>query len=217
MNQHLLYLVGLAAVLFSKEKKYVYNTNRGILMVQDTSEALKAALMQMMQEKPLDKITIADIAEIAGINRQTFYYHYHDIYEVVEEIFVSMGKEAFEDRHDFESWHEGLRCFLSDLQKEQTFVEHCVKLIPAQEMAAILCPVFENAIEAVMRDTSAELILRPQDRQLIEDFYRYALIGVILEWIDKGMPDDISFLADRIYLLVKDGLIGAVSGCMHLD
>ena len=186
-------------------------------MVQDTSEVLKSALKQMMQEKPLDKITIADLAEIAGINRQTFYYHYHDIYEVVEEIFVNMGKSAFDGREDFEEWHEGLKAFLGALQDEQMFVEHCVKVIPGPQMAAVLFPVFENAIEAVMRDTSAEMILRPQDRQLIEEFYRYALIGVILEWIDKGMPDDIDFLADRIFLLVKDGLIGAVSGCMHLD
>ena len=44
-----------------------------------TKKAIAFALKDLLSEKPLDKITINDIAEDCGINRMTFYYHFKDI------------------------------------------------------------------------------------------------------------------------------------------
>ena len=49
-----------------------------------TKKAIAFALKDLLSEKPLDKITINDIAEKAEINRQTFYYHFQDIVDLVE-------------------------------------------------------------------------------------------------------------------------------------
>ena len=49
-------------------------------MSQTTKRALEASLKNLMLQKPLDKITINDIAEDCGISRMTFYYHFKDIY-----------------------------------------------------------------------------------------------------------------------------------------
>lgn len=190
---------------------------RGILMIQDTELALADALKKMMQEKPLDRITISDLAETAGINRQTFYYHYHDIYEVVEGIFARMAHTAFEMCSDFDTWKGGLSSLLNRMKEEQTFVEHCIRVMPRQQMEMTLYPIFEETVTAVMRDTSAEMILRDGELELITSFFKYALTGVVLCWADHGMQEDVSFLAERIYLLVRDGMIGAVSGFMHLN
>ena len=53
-----------------------------------TKQALEASLKQMMLKKPLDKITIRDITEACGISRMTFYYHFKDIYDLVEWVCV---------------------------------------------------------------------------------------------------------------------------------
>ena len=56
-------------------------------MAQTTKRALAASLKKLAAKKPLDKITVIDITEDCGVNRQTFYYHFQDIFDLVEWIF----------------------------------------------------------------------------------------------------------------------------------
>jgi len=53
-------------------------------MATSTKKALAAALKKMMEVKPIDKITVKDLVEICGVNRQTFYYHFDDVYDLLE-------------------------------------------------------------------------------------------------------------------------------------
>ena len=56
-------------------------------MANSTKEALGSALKKMMAVKAIDKITIKDLVEICGVNRQTFYYHFDDVYDLLEWVF----------------------------------------------------------------------------------------------------------------------------------
>ncbi len=56
-------------------------------MSTTTKESLAAALKQMMNVKPIGKITVKDLVEICGVNRQTFYYHFDDVYDLLEWVF----------------------------------------------------------------------------------------------------------------------------------
>ena len=55
-------------------------------MSEVTKRALEQSLKNLLLKKPLNKITINDIAEDCGINRMTFYYHFKDIYDLVEDL-----------------------------------------------------------------------------------------------------------------------------------
>ena len=62
---------------------------RGFFMSQITKKALAQSLKNLLLKKPLNKITINDIADDCGINRMTFYYHFKDKYDLVNWIFYS--------------------------------------------------------------------------------------------------------------------------------
>lgn len=53
-------------------------------MSQITKRALEQSLKRLLLQKPLNKITISDITDDCGISRMTFYYHFKDIYDLVE-------------------------------------------------------------------------------------------------------------------------------------
>lgn len=59
-----------------------------------TKRALAASLKKLLAQKPLSKITIADITEDCGMNRMTFYYHFQDIYDLIDWIDLSGGGGA---------------------------------------------------------------------------------------------------------------------------
>ena len=56
-------------------------------MSQTTKEALAESLKKLMNTTALAKITINDIVKDCGVNRRTFYYHFQDIYALLEWIF----------------------------------------------------------------------------------------------------------------------------------
>ena len=55
-----------------------------VTMSQVTKRALEESLKHLLLQKPLDKITITDITDDCGISRMTFYYHFQDIFDLVE-------------------------------------------------------------------------------------------------------------------------------------
>ena len=56
-------------------------------MVQYTKKAIAESFMELLNERPFDKISVVDIAEKCGINRNTFYYYYADVYALVDDVF----------------------------------------------------------------------------------------------------------------------------------
>ena len=65
-------------------------------MSQITKRALEQSLKNLLREKPLSKITVTDITEDCGVNRMTFYYHFRDIYDLIEWVCVEDAARALE-------------------------------------------------------------------------------------------------------------------------
>ena len=78
-------------------------------MTQVTKRALEEALKRLLLEKPLSKITIQDLADECGISRMTFYYHFKDIYDLVEWSFVEDANAIFQAEPRTESWEMALQ------------------------------------------------------------------------------------------------------------
>ena len=90
-------------------------------MSQMTKRALVASLKELMAEKPLDKITVTDLTEHCGVNRMTFYYHFKDIYDLVEWACVEEATRALAGKKTYDTWQQGFLQILQSLQKDKVF------------------------------------------------------------------------------------------------
>ena len=72
-------------------------------MAQITKKALEASLKNLLLQKPLSKITIQDITDDCGISRMTFYYHFSDIYHLVEWVCVEEAQKVLGERGHYDS------------------------------------------------------------------------------------------------------------------
>ena len=89
-------------------------------MAQQTKNAIRRAFIQLLNERPLDKIAIKDIAETGAVNRNTFYYYYADIYALVEDI-LQLEIQDFQSKlRRYDSWPLPLRtsgpCIISTIR-----------------------------------------------------------------------------------------------------
>ena len=90
-------------------------------MSSSTKESLAAALKQMMNVKPIGKITVKDLVEICGVNRQTFYYHFDDVYDLLEWVFEEDANRFLPQKVVYEHWREDIMIYLDYLQENSTF------------------------------------------------------------------------------------------------
>ncbi len=73
------------------EKSSERKTDRRTLY---TKNVIKDALLELMEKKPLEKITVSDVCRTAEINRGTYYLHYYELSEVLDELLDDLLADA---------------------------------------------------------------------------------------------------------------------------
>ena len=167
-------------------------------MSQMTKRALVASLKDLLAEKPLDKITVTDLTEHCGVNRMTFYYHFKDIYDLVEWACIENATRALAGQKDLRHLAAGLFADFAGRAAGQGVFYECLPLDQPRAYRELPLP----------RD------LRSDDRRgggegcrhdgarggqgVHRRFYKYAFVGLTLEWVRTGMKEDPAALVERV-------------------
>ena len=116
-------------------------------MSQTTKRALEASLKKLLLQKPLNKITINDITEDCGVNRMTFYYHFKDIYDLVDWILVEDASKILEGRQSFETWNEAFLDILQRLQENKTLVLNVYRSVGREQVEQYLYKLLDPTLK----------------------------------------------------------------------
>ncbi|MGG3468444.1 TetR/AcrR family transcriptional regulator C-terminal domain-containing protein [Neobacillus pocheonensis] len=175
-----------------------------------TRQLIKDALIDLMQEMDINKITVNRIAERATINRVTFYLHYNDIQDMLEK----MAQEMAED--------------IESIMRSTTTNQNSSEEIGWLKLVALLeyisenakfykvvlgsrrTPIFTERLLSILTETITEkiennaiLTANGIQRDIAIWHGSSALIGTISAWLRKDMPYTPQFLAKQLYLLFK--------------
>lgn len=185
-------------------------------MSQTTKRALEASLKNLLLRKPLNKITINDIAEDCGISRMTFYYHFKDIYDLVEWACAEDAARALEGKKTYDTWQEGFLNIFHAVQANKPFIMNVYRCVSRERIEQYLNPLIHRLILGVVEEKSAGLTVSEGDKQFIASFYEYAFIGVMLEWIGANMKDDPAELVERTSKVMYGSVVQALKA-FHSD
>lgn len=156
-------------------------------MATSTKRELAAALKKMMSVKPIDRITVKDIVEICGVNRQTFYYHFDDVYDLMEWIFEEDANHILPDSVDGESWKQDVMRWINHLKSNSVFV---LNIYNSNSRLRMLRFIKNKATEYVRMYTelvSAGINIDRQDYEFVVEFCADAIVALSSRWFDKGM------------------------------
>ena len=156
-------------------------------MPQFTKYALENALKKLLLQKPLNKITINDIAEECGIHRMTFYYHFKDIYDLVEWICLEDAQKALAGKKTYETWQQGFIQIFYAVRDNKPFVMNVYHCVSREQVEKYLSPLTDNLIMGVINELSDSMIVHEDDKVFIARIYSYAFVGLMLDWIKDDM------------------------------
>ncbi|WP_194611308.1 TetR/AcrR family transcriptional regulator [Clostridium vitabionis] len=151
-----------------------------------------------MNEKPFSSITVKNIIERCGVNRNTFYYHYESIPYLMGMIIKKDLDRLVSEHYDFEN---PLRCiepiveYAADKKRSILHIYHSVereRFIDALQKAAGYMAGQYVDVAFVGKE------LGDSDRGLLTAFYASLTVGVLLGWLDKNMEDDLVASIHRV-------------------
>lgn len=171
-----------------------------------TKKALADSLRALMKKKSLEKITVSDLVKNSGLNRQTFYYHFRDKYDLVNWIIDSEIISAFSSAAVNGSWSDSLLEALSLMKREKVF--YIGALTFARESA------FLDDMFPALRDMLLDIVdqvpllsgrsIDPNNKLFIADFYTHGLIGMVYQWARNGMREPPETIVGRLTRFVDD-------------
>ncbi|MGE5403565.1 MAG: dihydroxyacetone kinase transcriptional activator DhaS, partial [Candidatus Saccharibacteria bacterium] len=152
-----------------------------------TKKGLAQSLKQLMQRQPLAKISIQEIVDNCGVNRQTFYYHFQDKYDLVNWIYNTEGVENIEVYNKSDTWVEGISLILHYLMDNRAFYVNALNATGPNTFQEHLLNATHSLIIKVVQELTGDMIIDPLDAKLIASFYTHAFVGVTIQWIKEGM------------------------------
>lgn len=172
-----------------------------------TKEMITKAFIQLLNEKPLHRITIKDIAEDCDINRNTFYYYYPDIYALLSEIFENELQRVIDEYNNTLSWEEGFLLATSFALENKTAIFHVYNSMQREEVTdyihAVAGNVMTKYVEKISQsvETSQGIKASEEDKEIIAYFYQCALTEMVLGWVATRMKEEPGRIIRRIGLL----------------
>lgn len=160
-------------------------------MTQMTKQALADSLKRLLSKQKLDKITVKELVEDCGVNRQTFYYHFHDIYDLIDWI-LQEDAERILSKEDFGDWIAGLERIMEWLQENRVVVLNAYHSIRHETLSDYIKKVIRPYTEQFVRNQAAEMEqpAREEDLAFITDIITMSATGYLMEWIRKRLKQD---------------------------
>ena len=181
----------------------------------EASEAAKreicTALKALMVQKPLNKITVAEIMQSCGMARQHFYYHFEDIYDAVRWMFDQEAVALLREHEGVMLWQDGLLQLFQYLQENRAVCLCALHSISREHLKRFFQTDVHAIIQGTIQRVVAELNCRVSDTEvdLLTKFYVGALASMMEEWLLENIqetPEELIRFADQ---LLKDHVRGA--------
>lgn len=188
-------------------------------MANTTKYALEASLKRLLLHKPLDRITIQDLTADCGISRMSFYYHFKDIYDLVEWCCIEDGRKALQGKKTYDTWQEGMLQIFEAVAENRQFIMNVYRAVERSKIESYLYELTYRLIADVVEEKCAGAKLAGEDKTFIAEFYKYGFVGVMLDWIARGMKDDYGLIVEKMSITLHGNIAHSIHNFenMHLS
>ena len=175
------------------------------------------SLKKLMLQKPLNKITINDLTTDCGISRMAFYYHFRDIYDLVEWACLEESTKALQGKKTYETWQEGLLQIFEAVYENKPFIINAYHAVSRERIENYLFQLTHDLIMGVVLEQSKETALSDAQKNFIADFYKYSFVGIMLDWIRQGMKDDYTSICDNMCITIQGNITNSIKNFTNVS
>lgn len=170
-------------------------------MASLTRRSIMNSFVRLLEERPVNKISVKDIVEDCGINRNTFYYHFSDVPELVEEIVKAEADAIVGTR--ISSLEECVEAAMHHCKVHRRAIWHIYNSANRDIYERYLMDICDYVVTTFIDNALGERALPPEDRAAIIQGYKCEVFGFVTDWLSRGMTDDVEAAFLRLCTLRK--------------
>lgn len=183
-------------------------------MTNLTKRALADSLKKLLSRRPMDRITVQDVTDDAAVSRKTFYYHFHDIYDLMEWLVVDECSHFGSPANGSVDWIREVADALNYARENRGWVLNVYQSVEREQLERILHrivgPYVENGFDQAVNGRP----VAEEDRKFALAIYTHGITGIFLDWVSAGMRSDTVFLEDNLAHLFQNSLAGIAERCV---
>ncbi|MEA4923646.1 MAG: TetR/AcrR family transcriptional regulator C-terminal domain-containing protein [Eubacteriaceae bacterium] len=158
-------------------------------MGERTKDVLAEGLRQLLEEKLLDRITVRELTGKCHMGRNTFYYHFRDIYELMDWMFIGEAEKIINGLDDKDDWQRGMTQAMNYIFENKNVIYNIYNSINKQKIENYLYDVMQGIIFGFVTRQTGDNDIPVEYKKKIADFFRYALVGWVFQWMENGMKE----------------------------
>ena len=158
-------------------------------MAVNMKSMIADAFMTLSKTKDVDKITVTDLVKACHISRQTFYYHFQDILEVLEWSVQQAFQEILAHSMDTEGPEDTLRSFIESSSEADALLKKLLHSQRREQIETILVNAVRSYLQEVLNHQDSKPDLPLADAKIMLDFCTYGIVGLLLENCGKKSLD----------------------------
>lgn len=162
--------------------------------------------MKLLNERPLSQITVKDIVEDCGINRNSFYYHFDDIPTMITEIITEKADEIIAQHASVSSLEECLTAAIVFVKGNKRAVLHIYRSASRDVVEEYLMRICCRMVESYAKTVIGEVPILQEDKEVMIRFFQCECFGQAILWLNSNMNYDIEAQFSR-QCEMMDGLI----------
>ena len=173
--------------------------------VRNTKKHLKESLLALLQEKPVNEISVTELSELADVNRGTFYFHYTDVYDIL-----------YKTQDEFFREFEKILC--SDEIDKINIYQYLLKVFTFLGDNHSMCRVFFsenndmkffNKIKLLVNDHLCSLWKYTDTHfdqtgmEMYNAFIVSGCAGIMKRWLDDGLKEPPEEIAALVFSIIS--------------
>lgn len=176
---------------------------------KDTKKLLSSSLKELMKIKALDKISIRELTEHAGVNRQTFYYHFEDIYDLLKWIFQQETVQLLIGHESTRIWQDGLLQLFYYLDENREICLCALRSVGRDLLKRFIFSEIHTIFGQVVKEFGEKLNDPEKYMSFLTHFYTLSFAGLVESWLLGEMEQTPEEIITMLDMYIQDQLRGA--------
>ncbi|HJJ35778.1 MAG TPA: TetR/AcrR family transcriptional regulator C-terminal domain-containing protein [Methanocorpusculum sp.] len=174
-----------------------------------TKRAMGNALKKLMETKPLHTITVSDITDECGYHRQTFYYHFADIEELLKWTFDKDVADFLSSNEAPNSWQDTLRLTFAFLSENKSFCLSVYYSLGRDTILKVFSDTVSTVVYSVIIDICGTTLVTPENAEFLTTMTTGGIISLVEQWLTGNLKWSSEEIVENLTYVANDILTGA--------
>lgn len=170
-------------------------------MPGDMKARIADTLNELLKNKELDKITVKELVDTCNISRQTFYYHFQDIMDVVEWYQDQALQLSIERSLEAPTYREAIRGVVFETFQHRKLILQLMASQRREQMEMLFVKAVRTYLLELLRGKGSDISCSTEDIETVLSFCSWGLVGMILMNLKQKNPD-VEAMAERMCRLL---------------